>query len=112
MGEGDWPWFGVLFGDEWDKKGKWFQDLATFISVSNKSSKSFIIQFVENSPVNWSWKVSTYQFYVSKIDYFMGIILKSKSLNLGNSEFLLSCRKTDRKCPSTAFTSLIAIQKA
>ena len=64
MGEGDWPWFGVIFGDEWDKKGKWFRDLATFFNVPNKSSKSVIIQFLENSPVSWSWKVSScYKFY-------------------------------------------------
>ena len=99
-----WRWVG--------QKWKWFRELATFISVSNKSSKTIIIiQFLENSPVSWSWKVSTYQL-LCKIVYFMGIILKSKLLigefwvfgKLWQSNWF---EETDRTCPSTTFTSLI-----
>ena len=71
-------------GEKW----KWFRDLAIFISVSNKNSKTVIIQFLENSLVSWSWKVSRYQI-LCKIVLFMGIILKSKLL----IRFLARCDK-------------------
>ena len=79
MGKVDWLWFQAHFRHKWDENKKWFRDLATFFSVPNKSSKSVIIHFLENSPVSWGWKVSTYHI-LCKIVYFMGIVLKSKLL--------------------------------